>query len=241
MRRFFLAILIVCTATAVFAQNDTTAPKRIPTVTLPRSNDHFLLQLGYTTWQGKPDSIKTGGIPRTFNAYFMLDFPFKSSPKWSAAIGAGVATDNVYFDKMNVGLKDVTTKLVFKNLSDTSHFKKYKVATTYLEAPVELRYSTNPDDNKKSVKIAVGAKVGTLVNAHTKGKILQSKSGGTLIAYTQKENSKRFFNQTRLSVTGRLGIGHFSVFASYQITPLFKDGVAATIRPLTVGLTLSGL
>jgi hypothetical protein len=31
------------------------------------------------------------------------------------------------------------------------------------------------------------------------------------------------------------------VYGQYQITGLLKDGAGATIRPFTVGLTLSGL
>jgi hypothetical protein len=40
---------------------------------------------------------------------------------------------------------------------------------------------------------------------------------------------------------GRIGYGKFSLFTSYTINPVFKEGVAPTVRPLTIGLTLSGL
>ena len=242
MRRILFVAFAVLSGFSVFAQADTTtATRKAPSVTLPRSNDHLLLQLGYTTWQGAPDSIHTGGIPRTFNVYFMFDYPFKTNPHWSAAIGAGIATDNIFFDKTYVGIKDNTSRLAFSDLSDTNHFKKYKLATAYLEAPVELRFRTNPDNDAKSFKVAVGAKVGLLLNAHTKGKTFQNSNGNTLLAYTLKENSKKFFNNNRLSVTGRIGYGHFSLFGSYQVNSLFKEAVAPTIRPLTIGLTISGL
>lgn len=242
MRRFFLSIIVVLTGCSVFAQSDTAAQtQRTPSVVLPRSSDHFLIQLGYTTWQGQPGSINTSGIPRTFNMYFMLDYPFKTNPHWSAAIGAGVASDHIFFEKTYVGIKDNTDRLVFRDDSDTSHFKKYKLATSYLEAPVELRFRSNPNSDGKSFKAAIGAKIGLLVNAHTKGKTLEDRNGNTLISYTLKENSKRFFNTNRLSVTGRVGYGHFSLFGSYQVNTLFKEAVAPEIRPLTIGLTISGL
>ena len=239
MRRIVLSFFIVLSSITLFAQNDSAARK--PSVTLPRANDHFLMQLGYTTWQGKPDSIQTGGLPRTFNMYFLFDYPFKTNPHWSVAIGAGIATDNMFFDKTTVGIKDPTTRVIFADVSDTSNFKKYKLATAYLEAPVELRFALNPDNNARSFKFAIGAKVGTLLNAHTKGKTLRDKGGNTLISYTLKENSKRFFNQNRLSLTARVGVGHFSLFGSYAVTPLFKEGLGPVIRPMSVGLTLSGL
>ena len=83
--------------------------------------------------------------------------------------------------------------------------------------------------------------MGTLLNAHTKEVELQTSTGQTLNAYTQKESSKRFFNKQRLSVMGRVGIGSWTLFASYSITPVFKDALGPQVRPLTIGLTLSGL
>jgi hypothetical protein len=181
MRKFFLIVFIVFAGVAAKAQTDSSVNRKVLKPTnLPRSNDHFLFQVGYTMWNGQPDSINTGGIARTFNGYFLLDFPFKTNPHWSAAIGAGVGTDNIYFDKTNVGIKDLAGKVIFDDRSDTSHFKKYKLATTYVEAPIELRYSSRPDNNKKSVKAAIGVKVGMLVNAHVKGNTLEDKNGNTI-------------------------------------------------------------
>jgi hypothetical protein len=147
----------------------------------------------------------------------------------------------MYFDKMTVGIKDNTSSVRFNDVSDTSHFKKYKLSTNYLEVPVELRYRFNSNDDKKSVKIALGAKVGTLLNAHIKGTTLQNSANQTLNDYTLKESSKKFFSKQRLSVMGRVGVGSFSLFASYSVTPVFKEGLGPTARPLTIGLTLSGL
>ena len=56
-----------------------------------------------------------------------------------------------------------------------------------------------------------------------------------------KESSKRFFNTTRIIGTARIGWGHFILYGSYQSHALFKEGVAAEIRPYSIGLTLSGL
>ena len=240
MRRIVTTALALCVFNLVFAQTDTTNRISAPKIQVS-TNDHFMIQLGHTSWQGKPDSINTSGFPRSFNLYFMLAFPFKTNPHWSVAIGPGIATDNIFFENTYVGIKDATSTLAFKNVKDTAHFKKYKLTTAFLEAPVELRYSTKPDDDKHSVKIAIGAKVATLLSAAVKGKTLLDKNGNTLNTYTSKEKSKRFFNTNRLSVTGRLGYGHLSLFTSYSITPVFKEGTAPDVRPLTIGLTLSGL
>lgn len=240
MRKIFFVCLALGAAQLSMAQ-DTTVIKAQPPVASVGSNDHLLLQLGYTTWTGKPDSIHTSGFSRSFNIYFMFAFPFKTNPRFSVALGPGLATDHIFFDKTQIGIADATPTLRFKNVADTNHFDKYKLATAFLEAPVELRFTAKPNDDKHSFKMAVGVKAATMLSAWVKGNELVDKNGNTVKDYTMKEKSKRFFNTTRLSVMSRIGYGKFSVFGSYALTPLLSEGVGPVIRPLTIGLTLSGL
>jgi hypothetical protein len=241
MRKIVVTVLASCFVSLVFAQNDSSVRRMLPNKKETPSNDHFMIQLGHLSWTGKPDSINTKGLPRTFNMYVLLNFPFRTNPRWSVALGPGIATDNMYFDEMNVGIKDNTSSIVFDDVSDTAHFKKYKLGTAFLEAPVELRYRFNPNDDSRSVKLAIGAKIGTLLAAKIKGVELQNAADQAINDYTLKEKSKRFFSKQRLSVTGRVGYGAFSLFASYSVTPLFREGLGPTIRPLSIGLTISGL
>lgn len=248
MKKIALFAISCLLVNSLLAQDSTmtitTAPvKKIkePISLAGRANDHFLIQLGYTGWAGKPDSINTSGFSKSFNVYFMFDFPFKTNPKLSMAFGPGISSDHIIFKKTYVGIKDITETLQFRDQSDTNHFKKTKLNTTYLEAPIEFRYTANPLNSDKSFKFAIGAKVGTLIKAHTRNKDFENKSGNTLNSYTMKESSKRFFNTTRLVGTARVGLGHFTLYGSYQITTLFKEGVAAEIRPFSIGLTISGL
>ena len=241
MRRILFSALVLCMALAGAAQTDTASPVKIFRPMQTRSKDHLMLQLGAATWQNRPDSIHTKGFSRTFNVYLMLDFPFKTSPKLSVALGPGLATDHIFLDKMSAGIAENNATVRFRNLSDTNSFKKYKVSTAFLELPIELRFTSKPDEDGKSFKAAVGLKIGTLLAAWVKGKTLESRSGNTINDYLMKEKSKRFFNTNRISATARLGYGHFTAFASYSLTPVFKEGVGPKMNTMSVGLTLSGL
>ena len=249
MKKLLILFLTVACVSSLSAQDSTVtvAPKKKKKdwskVSLGgRANDHFMVQLGYNGWSGMSDSINTKGIARSANVYFMFDLPFKSDPRFSVGIGVGIGTDNKYFDKMDV---DITgrnaNKLGFKNVADTNHFKKYKLATTYAEAPLELRFVANPENSNRSWKIAVGGKIGTLLSASTKGKTLQNRNGNTINAYTQKEKAKRFFNSTRMSATARIGYGCFGLYGSYQLNNFIKEGFGPDIRPFQIGLVISGL
>jgi hypothetical protein len=200
-----------------------------------------MVQFGLDNWSGANDSANPQGFSRHFNIYFMLDKPFRNNPRFSVGLGAGIGSSNIFFKRTNVDLKSQSARLPFTRLDSSNHFKKYKLTTVFLEAPVELRYNSNPLNTNKSFKMALGLKVGTLINAHTKGKTLEDKNGNTVNAYILKENSKRFFNSTRLALTGRVGIGVVSLHGAYQITTLLKDGAGPELRPYSIGLTFSGL
>lgn len=241
MRRILLAVFVFCLGFAATAQTDTSRNVRMLSPMQIPSSDHFLIQIGSANWLNRPDSIGTKGFSRTFNMYLMLDFPFKTNPHFSVALGPGLATDHIFLDGRTAEITGTTTSIAFRNVSDTTHFKKYKVATAFLEVPIELRFVANPDAPGKSFKLALGAKVGTMIAAWTKGKTLQSSIGNTVNDYIQKLKDKDYFNTTRLSVMARAGIGHFTLFTSYALTPVFKEGVGPKMNTLSVGLTLSGL
>jgi hypothetical protein len=206
-----------------------------------RPNDHFMLQFGVDNWANQPDSIKTTGVGRSFNGYVMMNFPFKTSPKFSIAIGAGIGSSNIYLNEQQANITATSTNLVFRRTDTSNNFKKYKVASLYLEAPVELRWVANPTNVDKSFKASIGVKAGVLLSGYTKGKELQNSSDISINNYVQKEKSKRYFNSQRIAATARIGWGHFSVFGQYQITGVFKDNVAPDVRPYSIGIALSGL
>jgi hypothetical protein len=240
LTRIILPALLLISITGL-AQDTPKKTKSKPKIDLTgRPNDHLLLQAGYTQWANLPDTLSTSGLSKSFNAYLMFDFPFKNDPRLSMAFGPGIGSDHILFTKRRVGIAELTPTLQFTNVQDTNHYKKTKLATVYLEAPIEFRYNSNPEKNN-GFKWAVGVKVGTLINAHTRNTKWESRSGNLLNNYVMKESSRRFFNRTRLVAHGRVGLGHIAVYGSYQLTTVIKDGFGPAVRPYTIGLTISGL
>jgi len=240
MRKIIISLFTIVFSLALKAQdiND-----KVKTEYNDHANDHLMLQLTSDQWLNAPDSISSRlkSNSRGGAIYVMINKPFQSNKHISVAFGLGIGSSNVYTDKMSVDITANTPVLSFTSLDSLNYFKKYKVSTSYLEIPVELRYFSKPSNPNKSVKAAIGVKVGTLLNAHTKGKTLYSKAGTKIQDYSDKLNSKSYFNSTRLAVTARVGYGNFSLFGSYNLTPIFKDKVAANMSLLQVGLNLSGL
>ena len=175
----------------------------------------------------------------------MLDLPFKTDPRFSVALGPGIGVDNMFFEETNITIANIQKPLEFQNLADTNHFDKYKLVNAFAELPLELRFVMNPQNSNKSFKVAIGAKFGVLVSAHTKGKRWVDKNDNLVPGFNekfiQKNKDKYFFNGNRLAGTFRVGYGFLTAFATYQIGSLIKEGQGPQVKPYVIGLTISGL
>jgi hypothetical protein len=215
-----------------------------------RANDHLVIQLGYTNWIGAQNPYTPEGLSREFNMYFMMDKLVKTNPHYSAAAGIGLGNSNYYLDHVLVDIsgsqvQSNTGQMYFVDAGASDYFKKLKMATSYLEIPLEFRYAGSPEKPNKGWKVAAGIKGGLLLKAWTKGKNMVNGAGQSLYGagYREKEYSNRYFNTSRISATIRGGYGIFSLYGTYQITSLFKSGVlpATVINPYSAGICISGL
>jgi hypothetical protein len=205
-----------------------------------------MFQFGADTWTSTPDSVNLGGgFSRHFNMYFMYDKPFSTNPKYSVAFGGGLGTSNMFFDNRTyVDVKSTSNTLPFRKIdAAANHFSKFKVTTIYFEAPVELRYFSDPAHPGKSWKAAAGFKLGTLLRSYSKGKNMVSSAGTSINGktYIQKEQNKRFFNSTSIALTARGGYGIFSVDVGYQVNGVLRDSYGPVMNKFSAGFTISGL
>jgi Outer membrane protein beta-barrel domain len=239
MRKLLSILFAMLVSVASFAQAST----KSKTNSIDRAADHFMIQLGTSMWSGTADSVSKyiKGFNKSANIYVMIDKQFKSNPKFSVAGGIGVGTSNIYFKNMEVKIGSNKNTLPFLRTDTGNNYKKYKLSTAFLEIPLEFRYTSDPENAKKAIKVALGIKLGTLINAHTKGKTLQNAAGTKLNGNAVKETAKPYFNGTRIAATARVGYGIFSVFGSYNFTNIFKDGVAPDTKLIQIGLCISGL
>jgi hypothetical protein len=240
MKKIISLTLFLSILTVAFSQtsNNWSAPGLTS-----QPGDHFMIQVSSDNWANMPDSVSRhkSGFSRGFNFALMINKPFKTNPKYSVAFGIGISTSNIFFSTVNIDVASTSTGIPFTNDSSTNHFEKYKLATSFVEIPIELRYTFHPERQNKSWKIAIGTKVGFMLDAHTKGKTLVDQYGNLVDPYTEKQSSTNFFNTTRLCGTARVGYGSFSLFTAWQLTSFFKNGAGPGVIPYQIGLCLSGL
>jgi hypothetical protein len=111
------------------------------------------------------------------------------------------------------------------------------LAATYIDVPVELRWSLKPEDPARSFKIAVGGRVGYLLNAHTK---IKYKEDGD---FKKLRNTQIYnLNRLRYSIFMKVYVGNFGLFGYYNLNTWFKDekGPSKTQASVyTVGISLA--
>jgi hypothetical protein len=240
LRSGFL-LMAACLLTAAFApaasaqSGDAKAGTALSEVEKP-SRDFIMLQFTYDSWTNTPDSVKIGGFGRGFNGYICYDFPIQKS-HFSFAAGIGVGSSNIYFKDQQVRVSDtgaLGTQVRF--VPEAYDYKKFKMSTTYLEAPFELRFFGNKDNRNKGFKAAIGMRAGLLVGAHTKGN--RSVEGTKLV---EKENTKRYMEKWRFGATARIGWGNVTLFGAYNFNSLFSEGSGPQVTPYSIGLCVTGL
>jgi len=207
-----------------------------------RSADHFMFELGYDNWLSTPDSVNIKGFNHSVNFYFMYDWPFKTDARFSVAAGLGIGSSNIYFDNTYPQVAAYNNQtLAFTQTGGGNHFKRFKLTTVYLEIPVELRFALDPEHMDKSWKFALGAKIGLMVNAYTKGVDAVNSVGQTIGNITEKEYGKQFFNTPKLAGTVRINKGVIGVFGQLQVNSLIKPTAGQQVFPFSFGIVLSGL
>jgi hypothetical protein len=256
----FVALLVSLSYGAICQSTDFKKTKR------PDIPGTFALELGINRLTERPKELGYGFWgSRTFNFYYQYDIRIGQS-KFTFHPGIGMGMERFkllnfknYFPNDTVKYFNPPT-LVYDNAGNTdfaeaSHYiydadtlgqinwsssystKKSMMALNYVDIPLELRFNTNPEDPARSFKIAIGGRVGYLINAHTK---IKYKENGD---FKKLQNSQYYnLNRLRYSASLKIYMGNFSVFGYYNLSPLWeKDkgpGKTQTTH-YTVGIALS--
>lgn len=235
MKKFIGTLtLLLAVSIGAMAQQKEEAKKKV----VKPSRDFVMINLTYENWSGTPDNVKIGGIGRGFSAFLCYDFPISKS-NFSFATGIGISNSNIYFDNQLAILNSNSAAIKFQNVDTATGqdlYKKSKLSTTYLEAPFELRFFSDKENRNRGFKAAIGMHVGLLIGAHSKNKNVISGP-----AVVEKVNSKRYMQTWKFAPTARVGWGNFSVYGSYNLSPLFNSGEGPDVFPYSIGISITGL
>ncbi len=246
MTRLIPTLLLVASFLPTLAQisepgaESAYTPKKNGTPDIPGT---FMLELGLNSGLDAPERFDLGlWGSRTINIYYTQELRVLES-KFSVLPGIGLSLERFKFKNgatLGYDLDSLELFLPSETPGITGE-RKSQLITNYLEIPVELRFTSNPSDPNRAFKIGFGGRIGYLYDSFTK---MKYKSDGE----TKRLKDKQDFNLTqfRYGVFGRVGIGNFSLFMYYNLTPLFKDGEGlwekqkpVDFHTVTVGISLA--
>jgi hypothetical protein len=199
----------------------------------PKAWNRFLMDVGLNQLQNVPQQLELNAWrSKGVNLYYYYRVRlFKD--KLTLNPGFGLGLDSYSFN--NHIIIGTSSTGQFQSHIDTLNrdILKTKLATNYFDIPLELRFKSSNDD-LKAFRIAIGAKVGVLFNAHSKIKYIED-------GFVRKAKNRDDFglNQFRYGLIGRLGFSYFNVFGYYSLSHLFKNGKGPEVTPFMVGITLS--
>ena len=237
-------VLFTALSFAAFSQESTPATQK--KTGRPNIPGTFSIDVGFNLPTEKNGFNTNPFGSRTLNIYYYYDLQIGNS-NFSIHPGIGFGLERYKFNNDKTlgyvsGPSIDTLKMIplTSVLPTASSFKKTQLITNYIDIPLEVRFSTNPDDPGRSFKVSLGFKFGVLYESFTKIKYREEGE-------TKKLEDKQNFNLNpiRYGPLFRIGFGPISAYANYTLSPLFKDGEGpdgakgSKINNFTVGLTLA--
>jgi hypothetical protein len=187
-----LAFLGVIMLSGAFGQTTSPDPKK--SGGKPNIPGNFVVEFGFNRPLEK-DSLFSIGFwgSRTINVYYQRELRlFKS--KFSFVPGIGLSMERYKLKNLHTLAYRTTdpTDEVELVPGNTAVLRKSMIVTNYIEVPLELRFSTRPNDPARSFKVSAGARFGYLLDSFNKLKYREQ--GETKIA---KDKQRFNMNQFR--------------------------------------------
>lgn len=223
MKKLTLLFIATLLTVSTYAQEK----QKTPIGGRPDIKGDLFLDFGFNVLNNRPSDLNTNFFPsRTLNVYYQYPINlFGDQSGFTLNPGFGFGMDKLAFrNNRNLfnnpllgpessRLVDISTVYGQDVEVSTNNF-----ALNYFDIPVEIRYHFNKKNYGKSMKIAIGGKVGYLVNAQTKIEFTDDNG------LTRKIKDRQSFgvNPLRYGVYTKMGFPGFNLWAYYGLNNVFQ-------------------
>lgn len=223
IRKGYLAIheetkpKIESTFQGLYARDDNEGPKR----------DRFILDVHYNEWIGERASVKTGWNSIGFNGNALFDFPFNKASTVSFGTGLRFGRTSIQHDGLFFISDSVNSSILFPTADIDFPRAKQRFIQSYLEVPLELRFR---GAQLNAYRFTLGGSFGIRLNSFEKWQEGNNKF---------RENNHPNTELLRAGAFVRIGYQRWSIFASYNFTPMFNGPIDSKLNILQMGLSIS--
>ncbi|MBS1507487.1 MAG: hypothetical protein JSS79_12640 [Bacteroidetes bacterium] len=206
----------------------------------------FLVDFGFNNGLGKPANFTQGFWgSRTLNLYY--HYPVRiGNTKFTYNPGAGFSferfklTNNYTLAHTPDGSGFFDLVPAAGSILPNASIKKSMIVSNYFDLmPVEFRFDTNPRDVSRGFNFSIGARIGFLMETHTKVKYADNGVSGIY-----KDKQQHGLNPIRYGAYTRIGIGNFNWFWMYNFSPYFNTNKGpdnTSMNTMTIGISINGL
>jgi hypothetical protein len=247
MRKIFLSLVLslVILLPAIAQKNATADKNKIvkEQAGRPDGPGDLFIEVGFNYLAHNKEWKDKFWGSKILNVMYQYDYNVNDS-KISLHPGIGISTEKYAMDTSTltygedlIGNRIVETINLREVRPEATEFTKSKIATTYLEIPLEIRWRSLKYDPKRSLKLSVGGKIGFLLDNKTK--IKYEEYGEKKIS---KQNEQFEVRKVRYSVYGKLGYGNAYLFYNYNLSTLFETNKGPNqteMTPMMFGFALS--
>jgi hypothetical protein len=212
---------------------------------MPDVPGDLMIDIGLNYWSGTSDSLEQRGWPsKAVSIYYVKRKAMSEKVSFIYGLGLGL-------DKIDLG----TTNYTLYSSADSAFVNQFpfdptqvsvnknKLATTYLEVPLEIRFHPGGTEEGEGVFIGVGAIGGLFITGHTRWKY--DLRGENVV---QKTSGRFDINSFRYGAQFRFGFRGIHLFYKTYFSKTFRNGVntvnsaAPAFNPTmqTFGINLTG-
>ena len=189
----------------------------------------------YDIWQDMPDAIGKKKFNRSSSFFGTYNFKLGKS-NFYACPGLGFNFRNIYGDALLQC--DAVTGIAYVPIPAEASYKKAKTLLSYIELPVDLRYSY------KRFQVGIGIKISCNIGVSSKYKGKQfaedGMAGHNSVGSDVKEKWLQIPGAERFQYGAQLRIGYswIHAYGYYSFSKPFKGSTDIKMYPISVGISV---
>ena len=189
----------------------------------------------YDIWMDMPATIGKKGFNRSSSFFGTYNFRLSNSSFYLCP-GLGFNFRNIYADALLQ--RDTATGIAYVPVPPGTSYKKAKTGLTYIELPIDLRYSY------KRFQAGIGIKISCNIGVMSKYKGKQFADDGMAGPYSVGSNIKEKWVQIpdaerwQFGAQLRIGYSWIHAYGYYSFTKVFKSSTGIDMYPISVGISV---
>ncbi len=120
--------------------------------------------------------------------------------------------------------------VAFQPKEINANVSKNKLTTGYLMLPMNFQFSSSAKSSH-AFKLSAGFRVGYRIDAHTKQVVNNKK---------EKDRDDYNLNSLKYGLSASIGYSWLNLYADYDMSTMFREGVQPLLTPFQVGIVLAG-